>query len=58
MNLDYKIAQDYLNKLPDTEKIKLCNRTLGEVNAKKQTKSQLRKFYSTDIKRKIKAGKL
>lgn len=58
MNLDYQIAKDYLNKLPDAEKTKLCNRTLGEVNERKQSKSQLRKFYSGFIKNKIKAGKI
>jgi predicted transcriptional regulator len=31
MNLDYKIAEDYLNKLPEADKLKLINRTLGEV---------------------------
>lgn len=58
MNLDYQIAKDYLNKLPDAEKTKLCNRTLGEVKERNQSKSELRKFYSGYVKRKLKAGKL
>jgi hypothetical protein len=58
MNLDYQIAKDYLNKLPDVEKTKLCNRTLGEVKERKQSKSQLRKFYSDYLKNKRKTGKI
>lgn len=51
MNIDYQIAKDYLNKLPDREKVRLCNRTLGEVKERKMTKTQLRKFYSDHIKK-------
>ena len=58
MNLDYQIAKDYLNKLSDADKKRLCNRTLGEVNERNQTKSQLRKFYTEFLKNKIKTGKI
>jgi hypothetical protein len=58
MNLDYKIAEDYLNKLPEADKLKLINRTLGEVTENKPNKSQLRKYYSGFLKNKIKAGKI
>lgn len=58
MSIEYQIAKDYLNKLPDSEKEQLCNRTLGEVKERNQSKSELRKFYSGYVKRKLKAGKL
>ncbi|CAA7195421.1 hypothetical protein CHRY9293_01620 [Chryseobacterium potabilaquae] len=56
--IDYKIATDYLNKLPENIKIELCNRTLGQVNDKKQPKRKIRKFCSEHINILIKNGKL
>ncbi len=58
MSLNYQIAKDYLSKLPESEKIKLCNRTLGQVKEQKQTKNQIRKYCSNYIKNEIKTGKL
>ncbi|WP_228372491.1 hypothetical protein [Chryseobacterium daeguense] len=58
MNLDYQIAKEYLNKLPEDKKIELCNRTLGRVNDKKQTKPKIRKFCSDYISELIAKGKL
>lgn len=46
MNLDYQIAKEYLNKLPDEEKVKLCKRTLEGVDEKKKSAKGMRKFYS------------
>ena len=58
LEIDYKIADDYLNKLPENIKIELCNRTLGRVNDKKQPKPKIRKFCSDHINKLIKSGKL
>ncbi|MDR2207126.1 MAG: hypothetical protein LBE36_13340 [Flavobacteriaceae bacterium] len=53
VNIDYQIAKEYLNKLTDSDKVKLCNRTLGEVNERKLTKTELRKYYQGYVKKKI-----
>lgn len=58
MNLDYQIAKEYLNKLPDNEKEKLCKRTLEGVAEKRKSKKDLRKFYSEYIDKQIAKGKI
>ncbi len=58
MNLDYQIAKEYLNKLPDSEKEKLCKRTLEGVAEKRKSKKDLRKFYSDYIDNQIAKGKI
>lgn len=58
MSLDYQIAKEYLNKLPEEKKIELINRTLGRVNDKKQPKLKIRKFCSDYVNQMIAKGKL
>lgn len=59
MNTDYIIAKEYLNKLPEEQRIELINRTLGqEGTVTKKERQQIRKFCSDYIKEKIRANKI
>lgn len=58
MNLDYQIAKEYLNKLPDDKKVELCKRTLEGVEEKKKSKKNLREYYSKYVNQLIEKGKL
>ncbi|MGI9582601.1 hypothetical protein ACR1PO_15505 [Chryseobacterium sp. RRHN12] len=58
MNTDYIIAKEYLNRLPDNEKEKLCKRTLEGVAEKKKSKKDLRKFYSDYLDTQFAKGKI
>lgn len=57
-NLDYQIAKEYLNKLPDDKKIELCKRTLEGVEEKKKSKKNLREFYSKYFDQQRAKGKI
>lgn len=58
MNLDYQIAKEYLNRLPETERVKLCKRTLEGVSEKKKSKKELGKFYSDYLDAQFAKGKI
>ncbi|QIY92198.1 hypothetical protein [Chryseobacterium gallinarum] len=59
MNTDYIIAQEYLNKLPNEQRIELINRTLGqEVKISKKEEREIRKSCSDYIRQKIRANKI
>lgn len=55
MNLDYQIAKEYLNKLPEEQRMEIINGALGQVTRK--DKNQIRKFCSDYIKSKINKSK-
>lgn len=50
MNLDYQIAKDYLQKLPDREKENLCKATLKGLQERKKTKAEIDKETSQFLK--------
>nr|WP_315026011.1 hypothetical protein [uncultured Chryseobacterium sp.] len=56
LELDFKIAKDYLARLP-VEKRKELTGTLGQ-EVTKSEKIKIRKFCSDYIKNKIKSGKI
>jgi len=51
MNLDYQIAKDYLNKLPDKERESLCKTTLLGLQERKKTKKELERECSEFLKK-------
>ncbi len=56
LELDFKIAKDYLAKLP-VEKRKELTGTLGQ-EVTKSEKTKIRKFCSDYIRNKIRSGKI
>lgn len=58
MNTDYIIAKEYLNRLPEAERVKLCKRTLEGVSEKKKSKKELGKFYSDYLDTQFAKGKI
>lgn len=57
LDLDYKIAKDYLAKLPVEMRNELITGTLGQ-KVDKAEKNRIRKFCTDYIKNKIKSGKM
>ncbi|MEE6129123.1 hypothetical protein V2E39_17110 [Chryseobacterium arthrosphaerae] len=57
LDLDYKIAKDYLAKLPVDKRNELITGTLGQ-KVDKAEKTRIRKFCSDYIKNQIKSGKI
>lgn len=54
MSPNYILAEEFINRLSETEKIRLCNRTLGQVNESRKSKKELIKNYSAFLDKKIK----
>lgn len=57
LDLDYKIAKDYLAKLPVEKRNELITGTLGQ-EVTKSEKIRIRKFCTEYVKNKIKSGKI
>lgn len=53
MSPNYILAEEFINRLSETEKIRLCNRTLGQVNESRKSKKELIKNYSAFLDKKI-----
>nr|WP_199162955.1 hypothetical protein [Elizabethkingia sp. ASV34] len=53
MSPNYVLAQEFMNRLSETEKIRLCNRTLGQVNESRKSQKELIKNYSAFLDKKI-----
>ncbi|MDP9961107.1 hypothetical protein [Chryseobacterium lathyri] len=49
--LDYEIAKEYLNKLPDKERESLCKATLLGLQERKKTRRELEREYSEFLKK-------
>lgn len=57
VEIDFKIAKDYLARLPAAKRKEIINGTLGqEVNQKERL--AIRKFCSEYISKQIKSGKI
>lgn len=46
MNLDYQIAKDYLQKLPEKDKENLCKSILKNLKERKKTKKEIESDYT------------
>ncbi|WP_407475337.1 hypothetical protein [Elizabethkingia anophelis] len=53
MSPNYILAEEFINRLSETEKIRLCNRTLGQVNESRKSKKELINNYSAFLDKKI-----